>query len=84
MRLAENVARMGRGAYQIVGKREGKRPLGRQWHWCDIDINMDLQAVGWGGMDWMGLNQDRNGSQSVVKVVMNLLVPNRAGNFVTS
>jgi hypothetical protein len=51
---------------------------------CDIDINMDFQAVGWGGMDWMDLNQDRNGWQGVVKVVMNLLVPNSAGNFVTN
>ena len=41
---------------------------------CDLDINMDLQAVGWGGMDWMGLNQDKNGWQCFVKVVMNLLV----------
>jgi hypothetical protein len=67
-----------------VGKREEKRPLGRRWHGCDTYINMDLQAVGWGGMDWMGLNQDRSGWQDVVKVVMNLLVPNITGNFVTS
>jgi hypothetical protein len=46
MRWAENVARMGKGAYQIVGKPEEKRPLGRRWHRCDIDINMDIQAVG--------------------------------------
>jgi len=39
--------------------------------------------MGWGGMEWMDLNQDRNGWQSVVNVVMNLLVPNSAGNFVT-
>jgi hypothetical protein len=61
MQWAENVARIGRGTYQIVGKPEEKRPLGRRWHKCDIDINMDIQAVGWGGMDWMCLNQDRNG-----------------------
>jgi hypothetical protein len=45
---------------------------------------MDLQAVGWGDMDWMDLNQDRNGWQGVVKVIINLKVPNCAGNFVTS
>jgi hypothetical protein len=61
-----------------------KKPLGRRWHRCDIDINMDLQAVGWGGMDWMDLNQDRCGWQGVVNVVMNLLVPDSVGYFVTS
>jgi hypothetical protein len=40
--------------------------------------------VGWGGMDWMGLNQDRSGWQCFVKVVMNLLVPKSVGNFVTN
>jgi hypothetical protein len=75
---------MGRGCYQFVGKLDGKRPLGRRWHRRGIDINMDLQAMGWGGMDWMGLNQDKSGWQGVVKVVMNLLVPNIVGNFVTS
>jgi hypothetical protein len=68
----------------LRGKSEGKRPLGRRWHSCDIDINMDLQAVEWADMDWMDLNQDRNGRQGVMRVVMNLLVPSSAGNFVTS
>jgi len=45
---------------------------------------MNLQAVEWADMDWMDLNQDRNRWQGVVKVVMNLLVPSSAGNFVTS
>ena len=66
-----------------MGKPEGKRPLGRCWHRCDIDIIMDIQAVGWGVMDWMDLNKVRNGCRGVVKVVMNLLVPNSAWNFVT-
>jgi hypothetical protein len=35
----------------FVGKPERKRPLGRLWHRSDIDINIDFQAVGWGGMD---------------------------------
>ena len=40
--------------------------------------------MGWGGMDWMDLNQDRSGWQGFVKVVMNLLVPKSAGNFASS
>ena len=40
--------------------------------------------MGWGGMDWMGLNQDRSEWQDVVKVVMNQLVPSSPGNFVTN
>jgi len=83
MRWAEHVARMEeRCLLDFVGKLEGKRPLERLWHRSDIDINIDLQAVGWGGMDWMDLNQDWNGWQGVVKVVMNLLFPKSAGNFV--
>jgi hypothetical protein len=69
-----------------MGKPEVKRRLGRHWHRWDIDINKinkDLQAVDWGGMDWMDLNQVRNGWRGVVKVEMNLLVPKSAGNFVT-
>ena len=58
-------------------------PLGRRGHRCAFDINMDFQAVEWGAMDWMDLNQDGIGWQGVVKVVMNLLVPNSVGNFVT-
>ena len=53
-------------------------------HRRDVDIILDLQAVGWGGMDWMDLNQVRNGWLCVVKVEMNLLVPNSAANFVTN
>ena len=67
-----------------MGKPEEKRPLRRRWHRCGIDINTDLQAVGSGGMDWMDLTQDKNVWQGVVNVVMNLLVPNSAGNFVTN
>jgi hypothetical protein len=50
----ENVHRL------LVGKPEGKRPLGRPRHiWVD-NIRMDLGEVGWGAMDWIGLAQDRN------------------------
>ena len=67
-----------------MGKIEKQRPLGRRWIRCDIDINMDIHAVGWGGMDWMDLNRVRNRCRGVVKVVINLLVPNSAWNFVTN
>ena len=63
MRWAEHVARMGeeRGVYRVlVGKPEGKRPLGRpRRRWVD-NIRMDLQQVGCGYMDWIGLAQDRD------------------------
>jgi hypothetical protein len=50
-----------RNAYRLlVGKPEGKRPLGRPRHrWMD-NIRMDLGEVGWGDVDWIGLAQDRN------------------------
>jgi hypothetical protein len=61
MRWAGNVLWMGqkRNAYRIlVGRSEGKRPLGRPRHsWVD-NIKMDLRQIGWGGMDWIDLAQD--------------------------
>jgi hypothetical protein len=63
MRWAGNIARMGekRSAYRLlVGKPEGKRPLGRsRRRWVD-HIRMDLGEVGWGDVDWIGLVKDRN------------------------
>jgi len=63
MRWAGHVARMGeeRGVYMVlVGKLEGKRPLGRpRCRWVD-NIRMDLQEVGCGYMDWIGLAQGRD------------------------
>ena len=59
----------------LVGKPEGKRPLGRpRCRWED-NIRMDLQEVGCGGMDWIELAQDRDRWWAVVNVVMNLRVP---------
>ena len=58
-----------------MGKPEGKRPLGRPRHRWEDNINMDLQEVGCGDMDWINLAQDRNRWQSLVNVVMNLWVP---------
>jgi hypothetical protein len=86
MRWAGHVARMGRGgeerrreernAYRLlVGKPEGKRPLGRPGHmWVD-NIRMNLGEVGWGDVDWIGLAQDRNRWRALVNSVINLRVP---------
>ena len=78
MRWAGYVARMGevRLVYRVlVGKPEGKRPLGRPRHrWVD-NIRMDLQEVGCGFMDWIGLAQDRDRWRTLVSAVMNLRVP---------
>ena len=72
------MARMGekRGTYRVlVGKPEGKRPLGRpRRRWVD-NIGMDLQEVGCGGVDWIGLAQDRESWRTLVSAVMNLRVP---------
>jgi len=59
----------------LVGKPGGKRPLGRsRRRWVD-NIRMDLQEVGFGYMDWIGLVQDRDRWQTLVSAVMNLRVP---------
>jgi len=59
----------------LVGKPEGRRPLGRpRRRWVD-NIRMDLQEVGCGYMDWIGLAQDRDRWGTLVKAVMNLRVP---------
>ena len=74
-----------RGAYRVlVGKPEGKKPLGRpRRRWVD-NIRMDLQEVGYGYMDWIRLAQDRDRWRRLVSAVMNLRVPWNAGNFLTS
>jgi hypothetical protein len=78
MRWASHVAQMGekRNAYRLlVGKPEGKRPLGRpRRRWVD-NIRMDLGGVGWGDVDWIDLSQDRNRWRAVVNSVLNLRVP---------
>jgi len=78
MRWAGHVARMGeeRGVYRfLVRKPEGMRPLGRpRRRWAD-NIRMDLQEVGCGYMDWIGLAQYRDSWRTLVSAVMNLRVP---------
>ena len=59
----------------LVGKPEGKRPLGRPRRRCVDNISMDLQEVGCGYMDWIGLSQNRDRWQTLVSVAMNLRVP---------
>ena len=78
MRWAGHVARMGeeRGVYSsLVGKLEGKRPLGRPRRGWVNNIRMDLQEVGCGYMDWIGLAQDRDRWRTLVSAVMNIRVP---------
>ena len=72
------LVRMGeeRGVYRIlVGKPEGKRPMGRtRRRWVD-NIRTDLQEVACGYMDWIGLAQDRDRWRTLVSAVMNLRFP---------
>jgi hypothetical protein len=69
MREKRNVYRL------LVGKPEGKRPLGRpRRRWVD-NIKMDLLEMGWGGVDWISLAQDRDKWRALVNAVMNLRVP---------
>jgi hypothetical protein len=77
MRWAGHVARMGkRNAYRIlVGKPEGKRPLGRSRRRGVENIKIDLREIGWDGMDWIDLVQDRDQWRAFVNTVMNLRVP---------
>ena len=81
------MARMGeeRAVYRVlVGKPEGRRPIWRpRRRWVD-NIRMDLQEVGCGYMDWIGLAQDRDRWRALVSAVMNFRVPRNAGNFLTS
>jgi hypothetical protein len=65
-----------RNAYRVLmGKPEGKRPLGRpRRRWVD-DIKMDLREIGWVGLDWIDLAQDRDQWKAVVNTVMKLRIP---------
>jgi hypothetical protein len=74
-----------RNAYRIlVRKPEGRRPLGRpRRRWVD-NIKMDLREIGWAGMNWLDLVQDRDQWTALVNTVMNLRVLYNAGKFLSS
>jgi hypothetical protein len=77
MRWAGHVARMGeeRKVYKVlVGKPEGKRPLGRPRRRWEDGIRMDLRETGFGGVDWIRLAQDTDRWRHVVSAVINLRV----------
>jgi len=75
----------GRGVYRVlVGQPKGKRPLGTPRRRWEDNIRMDLQGVGLGYEDWIGLTQDRDRWRALVSAVRNLWVPQNAGNFLTS
>jgi len=78
MRWVGHVARMaeGRGVHRVlVGRPEGKRPLGRPRRRWEDNIKMDFQEVGGGCEDWMELARDRNRWRALVSTLMNLRVP---------
>jgi hypothetical protein len=77
MRWVGHVARMGeeRKVYKVVvGKPEGKRPLGRPRHRWEGGIRIDLRDTGWGSVYWIQLAQDRDQWLALVNMVMNLWV----------
>jgi hypothetical protein len=71
-----------RNAYSLlVGRPEGRRPLGRpRRRWVD-NIRMDLVEVGWGDVYWIGLTQDRDRWRALVNSVLNLRVALNAGKL---
>jgi hypothetical protein len=78
IRWAGHVARMGarRGVYRIlVGRPEGRKPLGRSRRGWENNTKMDLREVGWEGMDWIELAEVRDRWPALVNAVMNLRVP---------
>jgi hypothetical protein len=68
----------------MVAKPEGKRPLGRPRRKCVDDIKMDLRGIGWDGMDWFDLTEDRGQWRALVNTVMILRVPWNVRKFLSS
>jgi hypothetical protein len=78
MRWAGHVACMGEGRVVhrvLVGKPERKRPMGRPRRRWEDNIRMDLQEVGCGCVDWLGLAQNRDRWRALVSAVMNFRIP---------
>jgi hypothetical protein len=73
MRWEEQAARIGE-MREMVGKPEGKRPLGRRWHRWE-DIRIDHMETGWEDVEWIHLAHEKDRWRIVVNTVMNLLVP---------
>jgi hypothetical protein len=72
----------GRGAYRVlVGRPEGKRQLGRPRHRCEDSIKLDLQELGWGGMERIGLAQGRDMWWAFVNAIMNPWLPKKWREF---
>jgi hypothetical protein len=75
-RIWEEEKKKKKNAYRIlVEKPEGKRALGRPKLRYVYNTKMDLREIGWGGMDWIDLSQDRDQWRVLVNAVMNLRVP---------
>jgi hypothetical protein len=69
-----------RGVYRVlVGKPEGKRPMGRPRRRWEDNIKVDFQEAGCGAMDWIELAQDRDRWRALVNAVKNFRVPKRRG-----
>jgi hypothetical protein len=74
-----------RNPYRIlVGKSEGKRPLGRPRRRWVGNIKIDLREIGWNDMEWINLVQDMDQWRVLVNMVMNFQVPQNAGKFLSS
>jgi hypothetical protein len=86
MRWAGHVTRMGenRNVYRdLVGTPEGKMRLGRPRRRWEDNIKIDVREIGWGGMDWIDLAQDRDQWRALVNTVMNLRVSKNVGEFLS-
>jgi hypothetical protein len=74
-----------RNAYRILAERpEGKRQLGGPKCRCVANIKMDLREIGWCGMDWIDLSEDRDQQKALVITVLNLRLPYNVGKFLCS
>jgi hypothetical protein len=70
--------------WNLVGKPEGKRPLGRPRLEWDVNSKMNPREIGWGGVDWTDLAHDTDQRRALVNAVMNLRVPQDVGKFLSS